>query len=114
MLLNHADPADRTVGIRAEQLLRQAIVIDARNPDAFFELGRIELHDGRLTDASQHFERAAKLLPENSQVHYVLSRVYRRLNRPTDAQRELETYQRLKKGGALEPQEGSLIEEAKP
>jgi len=114
MLLNHADPADRTVGIRAEQLLRQAIVIDARNPDAFFELGRIELHDGRLTDASQHFERAAKLLPENSQVHYVLSRVYRRLNRPTDAQRELETYQRLKKGGAPEPQEGSLIEEAKP
>ena len=96
MLLNHADPTDRTAGIRAEQLLKQAIANDATNPEAFFELGKMELHDGRLTDASQHLERAAKLLPKSSQVHYVLSRVYRRLNRTADAQRELETYQRLK------------------
>jgi cytochrome c-type biogenesis protein CcmH/NrfG len=114
MLLNHADPTDRTAGIRAEQLLKQAIANDATNPEAFFELGKIESRDGRLTDASQHLERAAKLLPESSQVHYVLSRVYRRLNRTADAQRELGTYQRLKKGRAPERPEDSLGDEAKP
>jgi anaphase-promoting complex subunit 3 len=114
MLLNHADPTDRTAGIRAEQLLKQAIANDATNPEAFFELGKIESRDGRLTDASQHLERAAKLLPESREVHFVLSRVYRRLNRTADAQRELETYQRLTKGRAPERQEGSLIDEAKP
>jgi len=105
---------DRTAGTRAEQLLKQAIANDATNPEVFFELGKIELDDGRLTDASQHLERAAKLLPESSQVHFVLSRVYRRLNRIADAQRELETYQRLKKGRAPEHQGGSLTDEAKP
>jgi cytochrome c-type biogenesis protein CcmH/NrfG len=100
--------------MRAEQLLKQAIANDATNAEAFFELGKIELDDGRLTPASQHLERAAKLLPESREVHFVLSRVYRRLNRTADAQRELETYQRLKKGRAHQRQEGSLIDEAKP
>jgi len=114
MLLNHADPTDRTARIRVEQLLKQAIANDAKNPDAFFELWKIELHDGRLIHASQHLEQAAKLLPESSQVHFVLSHVYRRLNRTADAQREMETYQRLKEGRAPERQEGSLMEKAKP
>jgi cytochrome c-type biogenesis protein CcmH/NrfG len=113
MLRNHADPTDRIAGIRAEQLLKQAIANDATNPEAFFELGKIELDDGRLAYASQHLERAAKLLPESGEVHFVLSRVYRRLNRTADAQRELETYQRLKEGRAPERQEGSLIDKAK-
>ena len=114
MLLNYVSPTDRTAGTRAEQLLKRAIANDATNPEAFFELGKVELDDGRLTDASQHLERAAKLLPESSQVHFVLSRAYRRLNRTADAQRELDTYQRLKKGRASDHQEGSLTDEAKP
>jgi cellulose synthase operon protein C len=114
MLLNYVSPTDRTAGTRAEQLLKHAITNDATNPEAFFELGKAELDSGRLTDASQHLERAAKLLPESSQVHFVLSRVYRRLNRTTDAQRELETFQRLKKGRSSEHQADSLIDEAKP
>ena len=114
MLLNHADAADHTSSIGAEKLLRQAIAGDPNNPEAFFELGKIELRDARLTDACQHLERAVKLLPQSSQVHFVLSRAYRRLNRTADAQRELETYQRLKKGPASEHQEGSLTDGAKP
>src|SRR5947207_266481 len=110
MLLNHADAADRTSSIGAEELLRQAIASDPTNPEAFFELGKIELSDARLTEACQHLERAAKLLPQSSQVHFVLSRAYRRLNRTADAQRELETYQRLKKGPASEHQESSLTD----
>jgi tetratricopeptide (TPR) repeat protein len=114
MLLNYVSPTDRTAGPRAEQLLKQAIANDATNPEAFFELGKVELNDGRFADASQHLERAANLLPNSSQVHFVLARAYRRLNRTADAQRELQTYQRLKKGKASENQEGSLTDEAKP
>ena len=114
MLLNYVSPTDRTAGTRAEQLLKQAIANDATNPEAFFELGKVELNDGRFADAAQHLERAAKLLPESSQVHFVLSRAYRRLNRSADAQRELETFQRLKKGKSSGNQEGSLTDEAKP
>jgi len=114
MLLKHADPSDRTASTQAEQLLKQAVANDATNPEAFFELGKVELDEGRLTDASQHLERAAKLLPQSSQVHYVLSRAYRRLNRTADAQRELETFQRLKRGRAPESQNGSLTDDAKP
>ena len=116
MLRSHADPTDRKSGVslQAEQLLKQAIENDATNPDAFFELGKIELDDGRLTFASQHLERAARLLPESSEVHFVLSRVYRRLNRTADAQRELEIYLRLQQAQAPGRQEGSLINEAKP
>lgn len=114
MLLNYVSPTDHTAGVRAEQLLKQAIANDATNAEAFFELGKVELNDGRFADASQHLERAAKLLPESSQVHFVLSRAYRRLNRTADAQRELETFQRLKKGKSSGNQEGSLTDEAKP
>lgn len=114
MLLNHADAADRTSSMRAEQLLRQAIASDPTNPEAFFELGKIELSDARLTDACQHLERAVRLLPQSSQVHFVLFRAYRRLNRTADAQRELETYQRLKKGRTSEHQEGPSTDDAKP
>jgi len=114
MLLNYVSPTDRTAGPRAEQLLKQAFANDATNPEAFFELGKVELNDGRFADASQHLERAANLLPNSSQVHFVLARAYRRLNRTADAQRELQTYQRLKKGKASENQEGSLTDEAKP
>jgi tetratricopeptide (TPR) repeat protein len=114
MLLNHADAADRTSSIRAEKLLRQAIAGDPTNPEAFFELGKIELSDARLTDACQHLERAVQLLPQSSQVHFVLSRAYRRLNRTADAQRELETYQRLKKGRTSEHLKGPSTDDAKP
>ena len=114
MLLDYVSPTDRAAGTRAEQLLKQAIANDATNAEAFFELGKVELNDGRFSDASQHLERAASLLPDSSQVHFVLARAYRRLNRTADAQRELQTYQRLKKGKTSEKQEGSLTDEAKP
>jgi tetratricopeptide (TPR) repeat protein len=97
MLLNHADAGDRTTTARAEQMLRHAIASDASNPEAFYQLGKLELNDGRLTDACKNLERAAKLSPQSSQTHFVLWRAYRQLNRTAEAARELETYRRLNK-----------------
>lgn len=114
MLLSHADTGDRATTSRAEQMLKQAITEDPANAQAFLELGKIELADGRLAEASQHLERAVKLSPQNSDAHFVLWRVYRGLNRTADAARELKTFQRLKDSRPAERQEDSSSPEAQP
>jgi Flp pilus assembly protein TadD len=107
MLTTHADAGDRAVTGRAEQLLNQAIKNDPRNAEAFLELGKIELNDGKLSQASQHLERAAKLSPEDSEPHFVLWRAYKGLNRTADAARELKTFQRLKQNQPTDGQDAS-------
>ena len=114
MLLTHADAGDRAVTSRAEQMLRQAIKNDPTNPEGFFELGKIEISDGRLTQACQHLERATKLSPEIREPHFVLWRAYRDLNRTADAARELKTFQRLKQNRPGERQEDLPSTEAQP
>lgn len=114
MLLTHADAGDRATTSRAEQMLRQAIKNDPTNPEGFFELGKIEISDGRLTQACQHLERATKLSPEISEPHFVLWRAYQRLNRTADAARELKTFRRLKQNRPGERQEGLPSTEAQP
>jgi len=110
MLTTHADAGDHAVTSRAEQLLSQAIKNDPGNAQAFLELGKIELNDGRLTQACQHLERAAKLSPENSEPHFVLWRAYRALNRTADAARELKTFQRLKESRPAQQEDLSSTE----
>jgi tetratricopeptide (TPR) repeat protein len=114
MLLTHADTGDRATTSRAEQMLKQAITDDPANPEAFLELGKIELNDGRLAEACQHLERAVKLSPQNNDAHFVLWRAYRGLNRTADAARELKTFQRLKETRPAERQEDLSSTEAQP
>lgn len=114
MLLTHDDTGDHTAASRAEQLLRQAVINDPANPEAFFELGKIELSDGRVTQACQHLERATKISPQISEPHFVLWHAYQRLNRTADAARELATFQRLKKSRPGESQEDASGTEAHP
>jgi Flp pilus assembly protein TadD len=114
MLLTHADTGDHAVITKAEQLLTRAIKKDPANSEAFFELGKIELNDGRLTQACQHLERATKLSPEKSEPHFVLWRAYKSLNRTADAARELENFKRLEQNQPGERQENLSITEAQP
>ena len=86
---------------RAEQLLRSAIAIDAFNGEALYQLGNVELNDGRSEEALRHLEQAVKLLPQSSQPHFAVARAYRRLKRSNDAEREMDLYNKLK---ASEPQ----------
>ncbi len=81
--------------------LRSAIAIDALNGEALYQLGNVELNDGRSEEALRHLEQAVKLLPQSSQPHFALARAYRRLKRSNDAEREMDLYNKLK---ASEPQ----------
>jgi Flp pilus assembly protein TadD len=95
-------------------LQTQANKHDPANSEAFFELGKIELNDGRLTQACQHLERAIKLSPENGEPHFVLWRAYKSLNRAADAAHQLQTFRRLTQKPPGERQQDLSSTEAQP
>lgn len=64
-------------------------------PKAAFYLGLAYLSAGQKTPALENLERAAKVNPSDSQVHYRLARVYSTDGRTGDAKREYELYRDL-------------------
>jgi len=107
MLIKQSETGDAVARTRAEKLLRSAMAIAPTNQQALYELGNLELNDGRVTEASRHLEQVVKLAPLSSQAHFALARAYRRLNRVEDAQKEMDLYNRSKEdsrdGGAASP-----------
>ena len=65
ILLKQMETGDSDAKSRAEQLLRSAIAIDALNGEALYQLGNVELNDGRSEEALRHLEQAVKLLPQS-------------------------------------------------
>ncbi len=96
VLLKQADSGDMQAEVRANQLLREAIVIDPSLADAHYQLGNIALNHDQIAEAEKHFKEVARLDPNNPQGHFALARVYRRLKRQEDADREMKKYEELK------------------
>jgi tetratricopeptide (TPR) repeat protein len=96
MLLRQAETGDAPAETRAEQLLRSALAQDQSLPDARYQLGNLALKKGRLAEAQQQLELAAKLDPDSAATHFALSRVYRRLGRKAGAARQMELYEKFK------------------
>jgi tetratricopeptide (TPR) repeat protein len=93
LLLEDGSPEDKS---RAVGLLKRAIALDSSSVEARYQVANVELADGHFEQALQDLERAIKLDPDDSRMHFALSRVYRRLDRNSEADRELEKYQNLK------------------
>jgi tetratricopeptide (TPR) repeat protein len=93
LLLEDGSPASRS---KAVGLFEKAIALDDSSIEARYQLANIELDDGKPEQALPHLERAIKTDPKDSRLHYTMSRVYRRLGRSSDADREMEIYQKLK------------------
>jgi Flp pilus assembly protein TadD len=93
LLLEDGSPETRG---RAVELLKQAIVTDDSSVEARYQLANIELADGKLQPALEFLQRAIKLEPNDSRLHFAISRVYRRLGRNSDAEKEMASYQELK------------------
>lgn len=94
LLLEDASSQSRS---RAIQLFQRAVALDGAAVEAHFQLANLALADGRLQEALQHLDQALPAAPGDSRLHFALSRVYRRLGRDADADREMEEYRRLKK-----------------
>ena len=75
---------------------RQALAIDPKLPEAMLGLAYVDTQNGNFTAAAPMLEQVIAADPTNALAHYRLSVVYRKLNRPDDAKRELVAYQRYK------------------
>jgi tetratricopeptide (TPR) repeat protein len=93
LLLEDESPETRA---RAIELLKQAIALDSSSVEPKYQLANAELADGKPEQALTYLESAIKASPRDSRLHFALSRVYRRLGRSSEADREMEAYQKLK------------------
>ena len=96
MLLKAGETGDDGALKRAVALLRKAVELDASLPVAHYQLGRLALERDRAGEALPHLETAARLNPDQSRVHYLLARAYRRLGRGEDARAHLKIFRRMK------------------
>jgi tetratricopeptide (TPR) repeat protein len=107
------DESPETKG-RAIELLKQAVVADDSSVEARYQLANIELADGKLQPALQYLESAIKLEPNDSRLHFAISRVYRRLGRNSEADREMASYQKLKTAEHFATQNDSALGTGRP
>jgi choline-sulfatase len=76
-----------------------ALHIDPDNFPANLLLGRLLLMQQRATNALPYLTKAAKLRPDSIDVHRFLSDVYRELDQPENADRELAEAERIQSEG---------------
>lgn len=74
----------------------RALTIDPHLSAALIGLARTEANQGNLASAASRLEQVTQFDPTNAVAHFRLSAIYRKLNRPGDATRELEVFQHLK------------------
>ena len=80
---------------RGLELLKQSVALAPDYPDSQFELGNIYFEMERWKEAIACYEKAVQLKPGLAEAHYRLFRTYRRAGEPRQADRALQTYQKL-------------------
>lgn len=81
----------------AATLYTQALTFDPANIDATLGMANVAEEHNDSTRQLEYLQQVLHEDPSNLKAHFRLMGLYRRLHRPTDAQRELDTYQKLKK-----------------
>ncbi|MFQ6134032.1 MAG: tetratricopeptide repeat protein, partial [Armatimonadota bacterium] len=80
---------------RTRERLLRAVVDRPRDPEAHLALGRFYLEDGDYASATRELQAAEALAPDNVEVHRLLERVYAKMGRTEDAQRQAECLAQL-------------------
>jgi Flp pilus assembly protein TadD len=96
VLLKQAEQGDVKSEDRALSLFKRAISLDSSQAEPFYQLGNLALTKGNLREAMEYLKRAAELNRKDSRAHFALSKVYRRLGRAEQAEKEFQLYQKLK------------------
>lgn len=81
---------------QAENLLQQAIKLDSGSPDAHYQLGQLDLRQGKLNEARNEFLTSLQGDPDRSNTHFALSLAYRRMGQSDEAAKHFAIYERLK------------------
>jgi tetratricopeptide (TPR) repeat protein len=72
----------------------KAVTLDSGFTEAYIGLGRSLLGANKPVDAAPPLETAAKIQPDNPEVHFFLATAYRRAGRKTEADREFLEHKR--------------------
>jgi tetratricopeptide (TPR) repeat protein len=83
---------------QVEALLRRAVTLDRGLAKGFLELGILLSDERRYKEAILELQRATRLEPDLAQAHYRLAQAYQRTGQNALAEKELETFERLKSG----------------
>ncbi len=89
-------------GVKASRELHTAIVLNANDADAHYDLGKTEVAGRDVAGAIQELEAATRIAPENPAFHRELAVAYRLAQRKVDEEGELRIYERLKNPPATE------------
>jgi tetratricopeptide (TPR) repeat protein len=90
-------PAERRDNTKACALLRQAISVDPKLADAYYQLGVLDQEETHWQDSTTPLEKAIALKPTLAEAHYRLARAYSHLGRRVDAAKQIELQQRYAK-----------------
>ena len=93
LLLEDGSPESKP---HAVELLKHAIAVSDALVEARYQLANLDLEEGTPEQALPYLQRAIELDPKDSRLHFALSRALRRLGRNSDADREMESFQKLK------------------
>ncbi len=80
---------------RGLEFLKQSVALAPDYPDSQFELGNVYFEMERWKEAIACYEKAVQLKPDLAEAYYRLFRTYRRAGEPRQADRALQTYQKL-------------------
>lgn len=89
--------------VEAEKSLHEALLYDARLPQAHYQLGRVLEMQGSYQAAVQSLNQAIILEPTYPEPHYLLGRIYHRLGDDRLSKSEIVRFQELKNAKETQP-----------
>jgi tetratricopeptide (TPR) repeat protein len=90
-------PTEKRDNTKARALLEQAISVDPKLADAYYQLGVLDQEETHWQDSTAPLEKAAALNPTLAEAHYRLARAYSHLGQREDAAKQIELQQRYAK-----------------
>jgi tetratricopeptide (TPR) repeat protein len=79
-----------------ESLLKKAVELDPKFPEAHLQLGNLYSDQKKYPDAAPHYEQALALNSDLPDAHYRLGQAYVHLGKRDEAQQQLQVYQKLR------------------
>jgi tetratricopeptide (TPR) repeat protein len=79
-----------------ESLLKKAVELDPKFPEAHLQLGNLYSDQKKYSDAAPQYEQALALNSDLADAHYRLGQAYVHLGKRDEAQQQLQVYQKLR------------------
>jgi Flp pilus assembly protein TadD len=95
LMIRADNPVPASSDAKVLSLLSRGIELSPENGEARYLLGYLLFERERYDEALSSLQKASRLAPRDSQVHYLLSRCYRKLGKTQEAAQELNIYQEL-------------------